>query len=153
MCVAHGALWQRSDTGAQPLALDWEPGNPQNTGEPAAQLQTSVLLGEHVPEVARQKVMQQGNLAQGIPKPGRERRCPADADAGLPAEEPGRGEAGAASGGSSGGNISTAGLGCWGLALALLVTGCKRSAGKGKGEKEDRADPPLKAVKQKSTKL
>lgn len=76
--VAHGDVWQRSDTGAQPLALGWGPENPENAGEPAAQLRAFVLL-EHVPKAARQKVTEQGHLVQRIPKPGRQRCRPANA--------------------------------------------------------------------------
>lgn len=107
------------------------------SGKPAAQLQASVSLGECVPKAARQKVTRQGNPARSIPKPGKERGCPARAQT-L---------------GCLGWERRQRRLGCRGLALALLVPGCKRRVRKGKGEKEDRADTPLKAVRQKSSKL
>lgn len=134
-CGTWGHVAEERHRGSA-ACFGWGAWERTESGKPAAQLQASVSLGECMPEAARQKVTRQDNPARRIPKPGKERGCPARAQTlGCLGWERRRR------------------LGCRGLALALLVPGCKRSLRKGKGEKEDRADAPLKAVRQKSSKL
>lgn len=66
-------------------ALDWEPGNPQDTGEPAAQLQASALLGEHEPKAAR-PVRTTSDTKDPKSREGAGLPCKC-LDPGLPAEE------------------------------------------------------------------
>lgn len=67
LSVAHGDTWQSSDPGAQPPSLEWEPGKPQDTGEPAAQLQASASLLSTNPKQPGQAGLL-GHLAPRIPK-------------------------------------------------------------------------------------
>lgn len=140
LSVAHGDTWQSSDPGAQPPALEWEPGKPQDTGEPAAQLQASASLLSTNPKQPGQAGLL-GHLAPRIPKikegAGLHYTC---LDPELPAKEqcPGQPQVGAV------------------LELLLqqsrtmLVTVCKGVQGnRWKGW----ADTPLEATKQKSRKL
>lgn len=89
MHVAHGAMGQRSDTGAQPPASDWEPEDAENAGKPVAQLQAFILL-ERGPKAGRQKVTgKDPKTRQAAVLPC---KC---AEPGLPAKEQDGGAAGA----------------------------------------------------------
>lgn len=124
--VAHGDMWQSSGPGAQPPALDWEPGDSRDTGEPATQLQTSALLREHESTAARPG-RTAGPLAPRIPKTREGVGLPYTClDPGLPPEEQCLGQP----------QVGAVLELLLQLAGAILVTVCKGVQGKRKVKKK-----------------